>query len=595
MEPVSLAIGIIPLIGAAVTGYKATRRKLKSFRQYARGVQRIREQLIVQQTSFQNESLLFLRLVTDSDLEARGLLRTLNTLEPAIQAHLEDQWKKRLTDSYEACRLLYTDVLTTNNELQKLLEPFEHSDITPQNISEKAHRTKNSLKFAFEEAKCQKLIEGLRVLNSDLAVLRRQNKDLEEPIIHTAARCCVQKKLSRDFGSLGIIRRAVTTLHQSLVTVYSEPHAPPTATQHTAKLFADALVNEGTVLTNMTMSCSCNDPQRDMVPLVVHSQLEWHNTSLPTPPSSDTCDEGSNIAITTKRRKTVHWGDTLQPITSDSSDVLASSKTAVEVTQGPSPQDLQISKSICLDFLRAYKGKSIEKACIGFLDGTEGFRHTFFPSPSAADFNNSHDDFVSLAELLQCHARSYLSIHDQLALARDVVSAVLKFHQTAWTNNEYWTTKDLSFIQKGSDLSKSLQTLHFSVSIDSRTSQEEPDSMEDIETRPNSRPDTVSEALKETMLEYGVRNLTLFGLGVILLQIGRWDVVPDGDIKHVRRLAQEPARLGRRFKDLTLRCLYCDFGKGSSLAKPRLQEAVYDNVICELTDMISAVGLEDDD
>jgi hypothetical protein len=48
MEPVSLAIGIIPLVGAAVTGYKVTRKKLKSFRQYARGVQRVREQLIVQ-------------------------------------------------------------------------------------------------------------------------------------------------------------------------------------------------------------------------------------------------------------------------------------------------------------------------------------------------------------------------------------------------------------------------------------------------------------------------------------------------------------------------------------------------------------------
>jgi hypothetical protein len=197
--------------------------------------------------------------------------------------------------------------------------------------------------------------------------------------------------------------------------------------------------------------------------------------------------------------------------------------------------------------------------------------------------------------LLTHHAKNYLSILDQLKLARDVVSAVLKFYHTAWTNSDYWTTQDLSFIQKGSDLSKSLQTLHFSVPIISRTTQAESDSMEGVETPPSSKPEAISEALKESMLEYGVRNLTLFGLGVILLQIGRWDVVPDGDIKFVRRLAQEPARLGRRFKDLTLRCLYCDFGKGSSLAKPRLQEAVYYDVICELTDMISAIDLDDGD
>jgi hypothetical protein len=71
-------------------------------------------------------------LVADSGLEARALLRTLDTLEPVIQADLEDRWKQRLADSYEACRLVFTDVLATNDKLQKLLEPFEDSETSPR-------------------------------------------------------------------------------------------------------------------------------------------------------------------------------------------------------------------------------------------------------------------------------------------------------------------------------------------------------------------------------------------------------------------------------------------------------------------------------
>ncbi|KAI8631337.1 hypothetical protein F5Y19DRAFT_27279 [Xylariaceae sp. FL1651] len=600
MEPVSLAVGLIPLIGAAVTGYRSTRKKLKSFCRYSRGVQRIREQLLVQQTIFLNETRLFLRLIVDNDIDARELLRNLETNDD-VAVELEDEWEKCLSNSYEACRLVYTSIATANNKLQRQLDPFEDSGAKPRNLSEKACRTKDRIKFAFEEAKCQKLIETLRVWNSDLARIRRQKTELEEPIVHTTTRCCSHKKLPKEFGSFGTIRRAVRMLHQSLVEVYSKPHTTPT--QHIAKLFADAIVKEDKVLTDLVMFCSCQrslDRQIRLIQLGVRSQVDWTGgTRLPTPTSSNASNEGLNMsATTTKRRKMVSWGDTPQSppqhIPSASFEASIVSESTLKITQ--IPPNLRQSKNVCSDMFRARKGKLSSGTCLGSLDGAEGYRHTFFPAPEPKNSTQieSLEDFASLAEFLQCNSRNCLSILDQLTLARNVVSAVLKFHQTAWTN-EYWTAKDLCFIRKGQSLSKSLQTLHFSVPINSQAIPEQSGSMEGVEITLNPQIETASETLKETMLKYGVFNLTLFGLGVILLQIGRWAVVPDGDIENIRRLAQEPARLGRRFKDLTLRCLCCDFGKGFSLGKPRLQEALYDDVICELSDMISVIDIEDED
>lgn len=94
--------------------------------------------------------------------------------------------------------------------------------------------------------------------------------------------------------------------------------------------------------------------------------------------------------------------------------------------------------------------------------------------------------------------------------------------------------------------------------------------------------------------QYGVRNLTLWSLGTALLEIGRWSRLENlDDVPSVRRAAVEVLDLGPKYRDLTKKCLECDFGYGDDLAKPRLQQAVYENLVCELTDMVRSLEVDE--
>ncbi|KAK0718489.1 hypothetical protein B0T26DRAFT_713443 [Lasiosphaeria miniovina] len=110
---------------------------------------------------------------------------------------------------------------------------------------------------------------------------------------------------------------------------------------------------------------------------------------------------------------------------------------------------------------------------------------------------------------------------------------------------------------------------------------------------PGPGNDGVAAALDEAKLVHGIANVTMYNLGVALLAIGRWAAVDAGDVLSVRRMARLPSPLGPRYHDLTQRALDCDFGFGKDLARPKLQEAVYDGVLLELQSMISALSFDD--
>lgn len=84
-------------------------------------------------------------------------------------------------------------------------------------------------------------------------------------------------------------------------------------------------------------------------------------------------------------------------------------------------------------------------------------------------------------------------------------------------------------------------------------------------------------------------------LTVSRLQIGMWSTLKSSDdVVAVRRLAQKVPMLGKRYRNLTKQCLECDFAFGDDLSKPRLQQAVYEHVVCGLTEMIKTLDVEED-
>ncbi|OHX00979.1 hypothetical protein CSPAE12_00334 [Colletotrichum incanum] len=178
---------------------------------------------------------------------------------------------------------------------------------------------------------------------------------------------------------------------------------------------------------------------------------------------------------------------------------------------------------------------------------------------------------------------------DRLKLARSLVSAVLKFHSTPWLS-DFWRLRDLAFFRGGQDeeVSEALRSLHVGVEV----AQKQFDLMDDVQD--SSGMQNLSRVTEDEQLYCGIGNLTLHSLGVALLQIDRWARVEPDDVLAVRKMALRSSSLGPRYQEITQKCLRCDFGYGSDLTKPRLQEAVYENVVEVLETMISSLDLTED-
>lgn len=157
MDPISLTIGIIPLIGGSIKLYKASHSGFRVFRHYSREVDRVRKQFERQRQFFLNEVHLTLRLILSDD-------------EPLIRAMVEDgehpNWQSRPLDDamlecFRArnCRVLneiIQDIGETITAIQEELQCFT----------------------SLEAAQCtvrtvrQKSVTGLQLTNAVPAALR---------------------------------------------------------------------------------------------------------------------------------------------------------------------------------------------------------------------------------------------------------------------------------------------------------------------------------------------------------------------------------------------------------------------------------------
>lgn len=151
--------------------------------------------------------------------------------------------------------------------------------------------------------------------------------------------------------------------------------------------------------------------------------------------------------------------------------------------------------------------------------------------------------------------------------------------------------KDISFFLDRDDLATSPRTLNLGVRfIGTDQAQLE---MQWREGTPARLDQKSPPAIDDAMLLHGIRTLTLHSLGLILLQIGTWDRIQPDNVLQVRRLAQQLPRLGPKYRDLDTekRCPNCDFGCGSNLSRPHLQQAVYEDVVEELDTMIKCLDI----
>ncbi|KAK2765772.1 hypothetical protein CKAH01_15576 [Colletotrichum kahawae] len=581
-------VGVVPLIGGAIKAYKEVNTKLKLFCQSSKQIKRMHQRLKTHRQVFANECRLWLAFVIDDDVLASEMASD-SEHDGWNDTGLDASFRSQLKDNYDVWLEINTEICQKIDSLETSLANFaETSDAKTQDskLKKVLKKAVDGVKVATNATDINILIEKLRLSNNELKGLREQVGEIRKTKPRSAAKVASTQK--GDWASLVKIRRASKALYEALIRTWK--CSQPGHLAHAVKLFVETKKVDGEV--QMNMAIMCQNQTRDLVQsmvvqLEVRSQnLEWiEQPKLPRelPPPDD------HQVAPRKRLKVVRFAETT--VQTHSSGCASTTTVAVEQSPNRGSSDLRSSTDICKELMRR-----LSTDCLGHLDSQsdEPFRHSFYPAKK--DFcgdalQSSYPDpkAINMDEVLDDSSKAFFSTVDRLRLARSLVSAVLKFHSTPWLS-DFWRLRDLAFFQTDhdEDISEALRTMHLGVEV----SQTQLNSMEDVQISPECS--SFSQVSEDDRLFCGINNLTLHSLGVALLQIDRWAQVEPSDILNVRKMALRNSSLGPRYQEITQKCLRCDFGYGSDLTKPRLQEAVYENVVGALEKKISSLDLNED-
>ena len=241
-------------------------------------------------------------------------------------------------------------------------------------------------------------------------------------------------------------------------------------------------------------------------------------------------------------------------------------------------RNLCMRKNFCDQLRKCFLQPPLPNMPLGMLDEINRHKHLVYFPPSESKRGNRKA--TSLDQIMSGLSRNGLPQYERLHLARSLATAVLQYHATPWLR-EAWRSEDIYFF--GLDEQSSLQQClslpapHLNVCVKGPDS-----SLSRTSTFPTGGL---------------VRNPLIFGLGVVLLEIGHaktlralqqpQNIRSNGDqvseYLAVTRLASSIGReLGSTYGQIVQKCLYCDFGCGDDLSSPKLQAVYYQDVVKEL-------------
>lgn len=281
MEPVSLAFGVLPVLGGAVKACKLIHKKLKIFRHYSRELRRIHKQIDRQWHFFTNEVHLLLRPAVDDDFIVDAMLKDAQH-HKWTSKELEGMMRQSLGKNYEACQDVIEDFRSTMEDLQAVFKCFdalvakcEEVSISEAVVSEyvfrayenqgeslkdAVRRLRTRIRVAYDESKFEQGIVDLRASNDDLKRLREQAHELNKPRVAVYSSQKLQKRLHQEYGQLRTIREASKAFHGALTAAWSRSLDSGTSEElrHTVRLLLDARVKDD-VCMNVVISCFGHD------------------------------------------------------------------------------------------------------------------------------------------------------------------------------------------------------------------------------------------------------------------------------------------------------------------------------------------------
>ena len=249
-----------------------------------------------------------------------------------------------------------------------------------------------------------------------------------------------------------------------------------------------------------------------------------------------------------------------------------------EVESAKGLQNLCLRKNFCDQLRNFFLRPPLPNKPLGMLDEIHCHKHLVYFPPSKP--KSSSQRTTSLDQVILALSRSRLPQYERLHLARLLATAVLQYHATPWLKGS-WRSQDIYFfgLDEKSTLQQclSLPAPHLNVCVKG----------------PNA---SLSRASAFSTLG-PIRNPLIFGLGVVLLEIGHAktmktlqqprDIQSNEDqlteyLAAIRLAGSIGRELGSTYGQIVQKCLYCDFGCGDDLNNPKLQAGFYQDVIKEL-------------
>lgn len=226
---------------------------------------------------------------------------------------------------------------------------------------------------------------------------------------------------------------------------------------------------------------------------------------------------------------------------------------------------------------------------LAYLYEQPSCQHSFYLAAEEGPLSRkSIGNRKTLQDIIQSNCQTSLSMPNQLRTAIQLIYTVLQFHSTPWLR-ESWNTADI--------LVGNMERIH-SENIDlflrsGFFSQISENFCADLAASLWDRKGKGRQTVFEPKHTYDINNMTLFSLGVALLEIGHWTPLsqmrsegdPD-DLATAIRMAQQRTFFGKSYNDIVRMCMQCHFGFGHDLSKVELQSAVYNGLICRLEEMV---------
>ncbi|KAJ3579279.1 hypothetical protein NPX13_g1293 [Xylaria arbuscula] len=603
-DPISLALGIAPLALSAVKGLKAVRSRLKTLRGHDRILRRLRRSFTTQSHVFLDECHLLLQQVADpADVvfmleDSQSKLQSELWRDPDIDKKLREYLGRKYDDVRETIGEILNQVKSLDERLNRMLHAVER-DVrltTAEKVREAFDVMSNKTDYESD-------IDHLKELNQEFKRLRKVAKEINRT--QTLAKPSNQKRIPKEYRVRGEYARS---FYNALRYCWS-----CTDVQHAEHNMALALDWENGRDMHIVLHCTHKGDSsfngnslalsirpQDIPPMRITQAIrsldsssksdlqpfkrtrfgynEWsrrppspsdHAFQTTIPESIDGSSENLGRAMELGRQPTV--------------------LVEVDFVESPrEPIDLRKSRNVCGALLvladASNSDPTSKMEC--FLDTPDSIRHALSVCDkglSTTSGSESRRIVTPLLKILERALDADLGVTQQLRLVLQLVKGHLQLHWTPWWR-QYWSLSDLSYFADSSnlgttDLGDCLGTLHIGTRLDFDTLHFDASAFH------------LEPHVETALLTHGIRNLSLYCLGIALLQIGRWDPLVNAtdDVVAVRRLAARNSRLGPRYQNLTQKCIDCDFGEGSDLGNPQLQGTIYESVVCELESLIGVL------